>query len=100
MKTKIIASIAASFLLAGSVYAEGAKVGVNGMVCAFCAQGIKKNFSAKEAVEKVDVNLDEKFVTLDFKKEKTLSDAEITDVIKRAGYAVTKIDRVPDGAKK
>lgn len=98
MKKNLIVTGILSLLLSAPAFADGARVGVNGMVCAFCAQGIKKNFSAKEAVEKVDVNLDEKFVSLNFKKDKTLSDEEITDVIKRAGYAVTKIER--EGGKK
>jgi periplasmic mercuric ion binding protein len=98
MKKNLIASVIASLLLAAPAFAETARVSVNGMVCAFCAQGIKKSFSAKEAVEKVDVNLDKKVVAVDFKKDKSLTDDELTDVIKRAGYAVTKIER--EGAKK
>jgi len=93
MKTKLFASLILSLLLPLSALAAGARVSVNGMVCAFCAQGIKKSFTAKDAVEKVDVNLDAKVVSLSFKDGKALNDEEITDVIKRAGYAVTKIDR-------
>lgn len=96
MKKNLIVTALVSLLLAAPAFAAGARVSVNGMVCAFCAQGIKKNFAAKEAVEKVDVNLDQKIVSLNFRKDKSLTDDEITDVIKRAGFAVSKIEREGD----
>ena len=40
------------------------KVGVKGMVCAFCAQGIEKNFLKQPEVSKVEVSLENKFVKL------------------------------------
>ncbi len=93
MNKKLIAlSLLAAFTSAPAL-AASAKVSVNGMVCAFCAQGIKKKFSAKPAVEKVDVNLESKVVSLEFKKDQKLSDEEITKEIKDAGYAVVKIER-------
>ena len=41
----------------GSAYAKTIKIGVEGMVCDFCAQSIQKVF-LKQVYEKVDVNLD------------------------------------------
>lgn len=76
-----------------SAYAETANVKVNGMVCSFCAQGIKKKFSAHECVEKVDVDLEKKNVTIVIKKDKKLPDDEIKKMIKESGYVVDKIDR-------
>lgn len=92
-KKLIILGLLTAFLTAPTAFAASAKVSVNGMVCAFCAQGIKKKFSDKAAVEKVDVNLDTKVVSLDFKKDQKLSDEEITQAIKDAGYTVVKIER-------
>ena len=42
----------------GSAYAKTIKIGVEGMVCDFCAQSIQKVFLKQAGVEKVDVNLD------------------------------------------
>lgn len=43
------------------------KVSVKGMVCGVCAQGIEKKFKAEPAVQKVEVSLENKLVTLDLK---------------------------------
>ncbi len=81
------------FLGQATAWAETAKLSVNGMVCAFCAQGIKKKFSTNAKVENVSVDLDEKLVTVTIKKGAKLSDEVLTNLIKDAGYAVTKIER-------
>ena len=74
--------IVANFAHAG----EELKVGVKGMVCAFCAQGIEKKFKAQSEVEKVDVSLENKFVKLTFKDGKRLANEKITEILKDAGY--------------
>jgi mercuric ion binding protein len=66
---------------------------VNGMVCAFCAQGITKKFSAEPAVEKVNVSLEKKKVDLALKDGQDLSDETIRRVLTEAGYAIQKIER-------
>jgi periplasmic mercuric ion binding protein len=92
MKKFILMGIC-SMVLAAPAFAASAKVKVNGMVCSFCAQGIKKSFAKEEAVKKVDVSLEKKFVDLEFKEGKSLPDAEITKIITEAGYNVEKIER-------
>lgn len=72
------------------------KVSVKGMVCGFCAQGITKKFKAESAVEKVDVSLEKRLVTINLKESKELKDSRIEDLLKESGYTVEKIDR---GAK-
>ena len=62
------------------------KVGVKGMVCAFCAQGIQKNFKKQPEVESVEVSLENKFVKLKFKEGKELSKSKVTEILKDAGY--------------
>lgn len=62
------------------------KVGVNGMVCAFCAQGIEKKFKAEPEVESVEVSLQNKYVKIKFKDGQKLSDEKITQMLKDAGY--------------
>jgi mercuric ion binding protein len=66
---------------------------VNGMVCAFCAQGITKKFSAEPGVDKVDVSLQNKKVDLAMKDGREISDETIRRVLTEAGYAIQKIER-------
>lgn len=78
----ILVTLSSTFAFAG----EEIKVGVKGMVCAFCAQGIEKKFKALPEVDKVQVSLENKFVKLNFKDGKKLSNEKITEVLKDAGY--------------
>lgn len=66
---------------------------VSGMVCAFCAAGIEKAFNANEAVEAVDVNLNNKLVKVKVKAGAQLSDEQITKMIVDSGYNVVAIER-------
>ncbi len=75
------------------VYAEEAIVGINGLVCAFCAQGIKRAFTKMEGVESVEVDMDKKTVFLKFKQGQTVSDDDIRKVITDTGFDTTGIDR-------
>jgi periplasmic mercuric ion binding protein len=61
-------------------------VGVKGMVCAFCAQGIEKNFKSQKEIETVQVSLENKFVKLKFKEGQKLSNEKIAEILKDAGY--------------
>jgi len=94
MKKNIITIAALSILVSASAWAEGAKVKVDGMVCAFCAQGIKKKFAENPAIESTEVDLDKKEVALTFRKDKKMSDEEIRKTIVEAGYKVQNLERV------
>jgi copper chaperone CopZ len=86
--------IAVTILLTGFAFpalAETVHVGVDGMVCAFCAVGIKKNFKKDPATDKVDVDLDNGLVTIKTKPQQKISDASIQKVITDAGFKVTSI---------
>ena len=72
------------------------EVGVNGMVCDFCVQGIKKQFKGEESVTQVDVDLDNKLVTIHLKHELDMKDTIIKEKLKDAGYEVRKIARKED----
>lgn len=73
--------------------AEAVTITVKGMVCSFCAQGIKKSFGKNENVKDANVDLDQKVVKLEFKEGKSLKDEEIKGVINDAGFEVVNIDR-------
>lgn len=71
--------------------ADTMTVDVNGMVCAFCAQGIEKKVRALSQTKDVYVNLDKKVVAIELKDKQTLTDDAVKILIKDAGYDVTNI---------
>jgi copper chaperone len=58
---------------------------VPGVHCGHCAAAIKDEVSSVEGVERVDVDLDAKVVTI---RGDALSDAALREAIKEAGYEV------------
>lgn len=70
------------------------KASVNGMVCAFCAQGIEKRLSKLPATQAVHVDLKQKFVAIEAREGQTLDLKVITAEITDAGYDVTKLETV------
>lgn len=68
------------------------KVGINGLVCDFCARALEKVFGRQESVTGIDVNLDSKIVTINFKGA-PLDDEVITKMINDSGYDVREINR-------
>jgi copper chaperone CopZ len=70
------------------------KTTVNGMVCSFCAQGILAHFKKHPAVSKVHVDLTRKAVLLEERKGHSITDKEIIDHIKKAGFEPVKVERL------
>lgn len=77
-----------------SFAATSMKATVNGMVCAFCAQGIEKRLSALPATQAVFVDLKRKVVVVEAKPGQTLDAKVITAEITDAGYDVTQMETV------
>src|SRR5688572_2396455 len=91
---KTLIALAALVAMASASAAQTLKVTVNGMVCAFCAQGIEKRLSKLDAAEAVFVDLKNKVVAVQAKEGKTLDEKKIKDEIVDAGYDVVKIEPV------
>ena len=64
---------------------------VDGMVCDFCAQGLKKVFMKDPAVKDVQVDLTTKEVKILLNPDKTIDDALINKNVDWAGYKVAGI---------
>jgi mercuric ion binding protein len=101
VKKFISASFVALCLIAGSAHAavQTIKAEVNGMVCAFCAQGIEKKMRALSQTKDVYVNLKQKVVVVEIKEGQTLSPDTVKDLVKDAGYDVTSIQTVNETAQ-
>lgn len=81
-------------IFCSSVMAEEVAVTVKGLVCSFCAQGIKKTFSKRPDVADTKVDLEKKLVTLSLRDGSRITDDEIERSITDAGYSVIKIERL------
>lgn len=74
------------------------KATVNGMVCAFCAQGIEKRLSKLPAAQAVYVDLKLKVVAIEAREGQTLDGKAIISEITDAGYDVIKLETVEQSA--
>jgi copper chaperone CopZ len=70
------------------------KASVNGMVCAFCAQGIEKRLSQLPATKAVYVDLKQKVVVVEAREGQALDAKAVTAEITEAGYDVTRLEIV------
>jgi copper chaperone CopZ len=79
-------------LFSSSYAAESAKVTVNGMVCAFCAQGIEKRLTKLPSTKAVFVDLKQRTVAVEAKDGQKLDAKTISAEITEAGYDVVKLE--------
>jgi len=91
---KLVISLALALATWSSFAATSIKATVNGMVCAFCAQGIEKRISSMPATKAVYVDLKRKTVAIEAKEGQTLDGNAITAEITDAGYDVVKLETV------
>jgi len=94
MKKLLLTSLITAALFGNIALAatQTMKANVNGMVCAFCAQGIEKKVRALPQTKDVYVNLKQHLVAVELKEGQTLPNATLTDLVKDAGYEVTSIE--------
>jgi periplasmic mercuric ion binding protein len=90
---KYLLTIIVIFGLTAAVSADTIKATVNGMVCGFCATGIEKTFRAQPEVKTVDVDLENKLLTIQTKQGQTLDDSKIKKLLANAGYSVVAVAR-------
>jgi len=89
---KYVLTLTFTIGLAAAVSAETIRATVNGMVCAFCATSIEKTFRKQPEVKGVNVDLNNRLVTVTTKDGQALADGKITQLLKNSGYSVVKID--------
>jgi copper chaperone CopZ len=82
-------------LLAASASSTAATIEmtVNGLVCAFCAQGIEKKLKKFPATAEVVVNLEHRLVAVSLKDGQDIADADLRKALTDAGYTVKSIER-------
>jgi len=71
------------------------KLQINGMVCAFCAQGIEKRLTKMPEIGPLYINLAQKVVAIEPKAGRRIDVEKVRTEITDAGYDVVKIETVP-----
>jgi copper chaperone CopZ len=79
--------------LSAAVSAETIIMTVTGMACSLCEKGIEKTFRAQPEVKTVDVDLENKLITVTTRPGRTLDDRKIIQLLKNSGYSVAAIKR-------
>jgi copper chaperone CopZ len=93
---RTLLSTALLLATAGAAHAATTtKITVNGMVCAFCAQGIEKRLTALPQTQGVYVNLARKVVAVEAKPGQSFDEAKLRAEIRDAGYDVVSVEAVP-----
>ena len=69
------------------------EVEVNGLVCAFCAQGITSAFSKEPQTHDVLVSLEHRLVAIELKPGTDMANDRVNQVLVDAGYDVVGIER-------
>jgi copper chaperone CopZ len=92
---KFLPAVLISLLLLASASAQAATIemNVNGLVCAFCAQGIEKQLRKFPATADVIVSLEHKLVAVALKDGQDIPDTELRRALTNAGYTVKAIHR-------
>jgi copper chaperone CopZ len=85
--------ISVMIVASASVQAATIEMNVNGLVCAFCAQGIEKQLRKFPATADVVVSLEHKLVAVGLKDGQDIPDAELRRALTNAGYTVKAIQR-------
>lgn len=67
---------------------------VNGLVCDFCAQALKKVFKKEDAVESLNVDLSAGEVLIALRPGQSLSDERVKKLIRKSGYSLVSTERV------
>jgi copper chaperone CopZ len=95
MIRKSVSLLSVAVVLAWVAPAQAAnsiKATVNGMVCAYCAQGIEKRLSKMDATKAVFVDLKGKTVVVELKDGMSIDQKALTAEISDAGYDVIKVE--------
>ena len=79
--------------ISGLASAKTIEMDVNGLVCAFCAQGIEKTLRRNPATADVYVSLEDKVVAVALRDGQDIADDELRKEITDAGFTVKAIDR-------
>lgn len=93
-RISLAAAVLLSTLTGAAQAGNSVKATVNGMVCAFCAQGIEKRIGKMEATKAVFVDLKRKTVVVEARDGMALDTKAIASEITDSGYDVVKFEPI------
>jgi mercuric ion binding protein len=93
MKPLISLLICLFVTFGASVEAATIEMNVNGLVCAFSAQGIEKQLRKFPATADVVVSLEQRLVAVGLKDGQDIPDTELRRALTNAGYTIKAIQR-------
>jgi mercuric ion binding protein len=96
MKTFKYLFAAALFGFASLASAKTIEMDVNGLVCAFCAQGIEKTMKGFPATAAVFVSLEHRLVAVQLKDGQDIADPVLGKAITNAGYKLVAVRRTDE----
>lgn len=97
MKSIRIASLSSLLLVAvTTAQARSVEMEVNGLVCAFCAQGIQKAIRKFSGTQEVFVSLEHRIVAVQLKDGQDIADEQLRAAVTDAGYSTVRIVRSDD----
>jgi cation transport ATPase len=99
MMKKLSVLLVLLFISHIAMAATSIKAEVNGMVCAFCAKGIEKKLNAMPEGKGAFVDLKNRVVVMELKDGQDVSVEKFTQVIKDAGYTLSKFEKVSQSAE-
>jgi copper chaperone CopZ len=94
LRSLVTAALLAALSLPAA--ARTVEMTVDGLVCAFCAQGIDKKLRKLDATEDVYVSLEKKIVALSLKPGQDIDDAVLKETLTEAGYTVRSVTRTDE----
>jgi copper chaperone CopZ len=92
MHKSFLAALALALVSAQAV-AGTIEMKVNGLVCAFCAQGIEKTLRRNPAVSDVVVSLEDRLVAVETRPGMDVADQDLRKALTDSGYDVKAIER-------
>ena len=73
--------------------ADTIKATIRGTACDLCASAIEKTFRDQPEVKTVDVDFENKLITIQTRHGQTMDDAKIRKLLANAGYSVVAVTR-------
>jgi len=68
------------------------KIRVDGLSCPFCAYGLEKKLNDIKGAENINIDFENRLVTMNIAGEKNINKKEIKDKVKEAGFTPIKVE--------
>jgi mercuric ion binding protein len=95
MKRSLVVTLWLLWSLAAHAAGTQYVMRVDGLACPYCAYGIEKKLKSIEAVEQIDVDLNNGLVTVNAREGTTLTEPQIKQLFKDAGFTYRSMTHNP-----